>query len=59
MTGGHTAVRRGKRVLVVMKDGNHFVAKFKDRKSRHIEFLDHDPVEKSEVRGISPYKEVP
>jgi len=56
MRMGHTAVWRGKRVMVMVRDGKNFIAKFKDKTSTTIEFYDHDPIKTSEIRGITIYK---
>jgi hypothetical protein len=51
---GHMMFARGTRVLVRLKNGNRFVAKFKERKSRFIEFYDHPdtPTGQISVMGI-------
>lgn len=56
---GHTAVWRGKRVLVHLVEGEAFVARFKDKIKRDtiMTFLDHEPVPTNNVRTISIYKE--
>lgn len=54
---GHLSVRQGKRVLVLARDGRHFIAKFKARKARTVEFYDHDPVATVDVRTLSLYKD--
>lgn len=53
---GHSSVQRGKRVLVLMKNGRHFVAKFKDNTDRTISFYDHDTILTKEIRTLSLYK---
>lgn len=57
MTGaGHTSVQQRKKVLVVMRDGNHFVAKFKEKKGRFIHFYDHDSIDTTELRTLTLYR---
>lgn len=53
---GHTAVKRGKRVAVHLMAGGYFVAKFKSKTVRHIEFFDHAAIPIRELRTISIYK---
>ena len=54
---GHTNFRRGKRILVILKDGSTFVAKFhrKSSDSKSVLFFDHDPIELHRVRALSIY----
>jgi hypothetical protein len=47
------SVQQGKRVIVWMRNGTRFVAKFKGHKSRYIEFYDHPNVAKSAVVTLS------
>ena len=37
----HTSVQQGKRVFIRLTNGSLFVAKFKAKRARHIEFFDH------------------
>lgn len=53
---GHTSVHPGKKVLVLMRNGDHFVAKFRRKVDRVIEFDDHGPVSTSKIRTLSIYK---
>lgn len=55
---GHTGFPRGKRVLVILKDGTRFVAKFRRKgdDDRTILFEDHDPVQLRRVRVMSIYR---
>lgn len=57
MRTGHLSVQQGKRVLVLMRDGNHILAKFKQRKGRFIEFFDHESIRSNLIRTLSLYKE--
>lgn len=57
MRTGHTAAPQGKTVVVHMRNGGKFVARFKQRRSRYIEFLDHRRVASALVRTISLFKE--
>lgn len=57
-SAGHFSVRRGKRVLVHMKNSDHsFVARFKERTDREVAFFDHSAVSTKDVRTLSIYKE--
>ncbi len=55
----HTACFRGKRVLVKMKGGESFVARFADRKSKKVFFLDHEPVTRGEIKAFIILKQQP
>ena len=50
---GHLSVIRGKRVKVFMKRNNHFLAKFKERRGRTLDFFDHESVDASQVRTLT------
>lgn len=56
---GHKGGRRGKKVIVLMVDGKHIVAIYKDRTDRFVMFMDHKPIARSEIRAISDYKVSP
>lgn len=53
---GHTSVQRGKRVLVVMVDGVHIVAKFKEHRDRWIFFYDRPKISTKSIRTLSLYR---
>lgn len=55
---GHLSVQQGRRVLVIMRSGDHIKAKFKERKGRYIHFYDHDSITTAEIRTISLYKQL-
>lgn len=57
MRTGHLSVPQGMRVLVVMKDGNHLIRKFKERKGRFVHFSDGDSITTDKIRTLSIYKE--
>ncbi len=48
----HTACFKGKRVLIKMKSGESFIARFADRKSRKVFFLDHEPVTRGDIKAF-------
>lgn len=57
---GHLSAPRGRRVLVLMKDGSHFVARFhRNLGDGVIRFTDHDPVRTHHVRTLSFYRGQP
>lgn len=58
MRTGHLSVQQGKRVKVHLRDGSNFVAKFKERSDRVIEFYDHAPINTIKVRTLSISKGV-
>lgn len=51
----HTAVKKGKRVKVVLKSGETFIDKFMDRKARYVIFENHK-VEKGNIKSFSIFK---
>lgn len=53
---GHMNVKQGKRVLVLMRDGNHIIAKFKEHKGSFVEFFDREPIPTPLIRTLSIYK---
>lgn len=53
---GHLSVQRGKRVIAIMRTGNHIIAKFKEHKGRFIHFYDHAPLLNIEIRTLSLFK---
>lgn len=54
----HLSCRQGKRVLIKLRDGTRFVAKFKYKKSSFVHFLDHGRVPTSEILVFSIYKPI-
>lgn len=53
---GHLSVRSGKRVTVHLRAGKPYIAKFKEKRGRYLEFFDHAPESKSNIRTITIYK---
>ena len=53
---GHLSVQAGKRVQVFIRGAGSFVAKFKERRGRFVEFYDHAKVATSLIRTISIFK---
>ena len=51
----HTAVKKGKRVKVVLKSGEEFVDKFVDRKSRYVTF-ENRKVLKGDIKSFAIFK---
>lgn len=51
----HTAVKKGKRVKVVLKNGEEFVDKFIDRKSRYVTF-ETRRVLKGDIKSFAIFK---
>lgn len=52
----HTSTYKGKRVYVVLKSGQTFVDKFKDKKSHIVEFEEHGKVKKAEIKVMTIYR---
>ncbi len=53
---GHMSVKGGKRVMVHLKVGESYIAKFKEKFSNHVEFYDHDSEPTSNIRTLSIFK---
>jgi len=51
----HTAVKKGKRVKVILKSGEVFVDKFIDRKSRYVAF-ETRKVLKGDIKSFAIFK---
>ena len=51
----HTAVKKGKRVKVVLKSGEEFIDKFVDRKSRYVTF-ENRKVLKGDIKSFAIFK---
>lgn len=52
----HTSTYKGKRVFVKLKNGDSFVAKFKDSKSGRIMFFDHDDVKTRDMASFNIFR---
>ena len=48
----HSNFQPGKRLLVLMRNGEHFIDKFKDRSDRYVEFHEHGRVYLTAIRAI-------
>jgi len=48
---GHTAARRGKRVLVILRDGTRLVDRFEERNDRQVRLREHGWIAKSSDRA--------
>lgn len=57
--GIHTSCRTGKRVKIVLRNNETFIAKFKEEKSKQILFLDHIAIDKKEIRFFFILKHKP
>lgn len=52
----HTACHRGKKVLVKLRDGTEFVARFHDRTDKYVFMEGHPRIPKSEILSFTIYK---
>lgn len=50
------SAQQGKRVIVIMRSGEHRIKKFKENKGNVIEFMDGDTIPTKEIRTLSIYK---
>ena len=53
----HTATFRGKRVLVILRDGTRIIDRFLDRTDRKVLLKDYGWIPKSKLRALAPYRE--
>ena len=51
----HTAAKKGKRVKVVLKNGEEFIGKFVDRKSKYVMF-ETRKVLKGDIKSFAIFK---
>jgi hypothetical protein len=54
--GGHMGVWTGKRVVVRLRDGDSFTAKFLKSSSTRVHFFDHGSVYKKRVKTLTIHK---
>lgn len=53
----HTSYRKGTKVLVTLRDGEVFIAKFKDKKSSYMFFEGRSRVPISEIQNTGVFKD--
>lgn len=53
---GHLSARQGTKVKVHLRDGSTFLAKYKQRHARSVEFDDGRKVPTAQIKTISYYK---
>lgn len=53
---GHLSVRQGTRVKVFLRQGMSYVAKFKERKAKTVDFYDHAPEPTKNIRTLTIHK---
>lgn len=51
----HSSCRKGKRVRIILRNGNQIIDKFKDKKSNRI-ILDSGEINIADIRAFSIYK---
>ena len=54
----HTTAPRGKKCLVVMKDGSRFVDKFREKDKGRMRFDDHE-IKVADLQMLTIYREMP
>lgn len=52
----HTSTYKGKRILIILKDGTKIVDKFKDKKSGMIITENHGKIRTNTVKAMTIYK---
>jgi hypothetical protein len=55
---GHTSVRKGKAVIVFMRDGRQILGQFSEQRGRFIVLTDGTKIAKSELRCVTIDKRV-
>ena len=53
---GHTSVRQGKRVIVLLRSGEKLIDVFMGKKSSYIELRDAGKIDRNLIRTIGIYK---
>lgn len=53
---GHLSVRQGMRVRVYLRSGEHYNARFKERRARVVNFFDHVSEPTRNIRTLTIYK---
>lgn len=53
----HTSTYKGKRILIILKDGTKIVDKFKDKKSGWIITENHGKFSTNQVKAMTIYKQ--
>lgn len=54
----HSSTYKGKRILIILKDGTKLVGRFKDKKSGAIFTEEHGRISTQHVKAMTIYKEV-
>lgn len=54
----HTSTYKGKRILIILKDGRKLVGRFKDKKSGAIFTEEHGRIPTDQVKAMTIYKDV-
>lgn len=52
----HTTVYRGKKVLIKLRNGKTFIAKFYDKQGSRIHFFDHEEIRAGDVVSLKIFK---
>lgn len=52
----HTSTYKGKRILIILKNGDKLIGKFKDKKSGFIITEEHGKISTSLVKAMTLYK---
>lgn len=52
---GHTGCHPGKTVLIIKRNGDRVIGKFKDRTKKHVFLMDGRKIHKNEIRVFSFY----
>lgn len=53
---GHLSIRQGKKVQVFLRDGTSFIAKYKQKRARYVEFYEVVSVPTVDIKTITILK---
>lgn len=55
----HTSTQKGKRVLIILKNGDKLIGKFKDKKSGFVITEEHGKIRTSDMKAMTICKNTP
>lgn len=55
----HTSTQKGKRVLIILKNGDKIIGKFKDKKSGYVILEEHGKIKTSDMKAMTICKKTP
>jgi hypothetical protein len=53
---GHTHCRRGKKVIVFLRDGTRLLRRYGEHRDKYVTFLDGPPIALKRIRTVADYR---